>query len=89
MRRPRTTIAGLMLAVALAAGILASYQAGRRAQRAATPPPPTTVYITRRGTHYHLAGCRYAAAGTAVALDAVGPRYRPCAYCRPPAVPAP
>lgn len=88
MRRPRVTIAALMLAVALVAGGLASYQAGRRVQLAATPPPPTLVYITRRGSHYHAAGCRYAAAGTAVVLGAVGPRYRPCAYCRPPAAPA-
>jgi hypothetical protein len=84
MRRPRVTIAALMLAVAAIAGSLASYQAGRRAG-----PPPTSpvVYTTRRGTHYHAAGCRFAA-GPPVPLDAVDRRLRPCAYCRPPALPA-
>lgn len=80
----RITLAGALAIVAVVAGLLASYQGGRRAQLAATPPPPPVVYITRRGGHYHAAGCRYAAAGTPVRLDRVGSRYRPCAYCRPP-----
>lgn len=79
----RITVGGLMLAVA-AAGVGAGLcETGRRS----APPPPATVYVTRRGSHYHAAGCRYAAAGTPVRLDQVGGRYRPCAYCRPPAAP--
>lgn len=47
------------------------------------------VYVTRTGRHYHAAGCRYAAVGHAVGLGQVDARLRPCAYCRPPALPAP
>jgi len=85
-RRPRTTIAALMLAVAAVAAALASYRAGRRAEQLA-PTPPAVVWITRTGARYHRAECRYAAAGKAVGIGQVGGR-RPCAYCRPPAAPA-
>ncbi|MGP0062562.1 MAG: hypothetical protein ACLQGP_03025 [Isosphaeraceae bacterium] len=88
MRRPRTTIAGLMLAVAAIAGALAAYQHGRRAERSAIGPPPVMVHITRTGKRYHDAGCRFLNHGsTAVRLDQVGAR-TPCSYCRPP-VPVP
>ena len=85
MPRPRLTIASMMLAIAVIAGSLGSYQAGRRAD---PPPRPVTVYVTRTGRHYHAAGCRYAAVGRAVGLGQVPARLRPCAYCRPPTVPA-
>ncbi len=88
MSRPRLSVSALMLAIAAIAGMLAAYQGGRRAQLAALGPPPVSVWITPRGTHYHRADCRYAARGAEVRLDRLGPRYAPCAYCRPPAAPS-
>jgi micrococcal nuclease len=60
------------------------------AEPAATGPEPAAagpvpVYITRTGTKYHRAGCRYVARnGTAVPVDEAAARYRPCSVCDPP-----
>jgi micrococcal nuclease len=48
----------------------------------------TTVYVTKTGTKYHRAGCRFLAkSATAIRLGEVGTRYQPCAVCDPPVLP--
>ena len=43
-----------------------------------------TVYVTKTGKKYHVAGCSYLKSSTAISLaDAVG-RYSPCSKCNPP-----
>jgi hypothetical protein len=52
---------------------------------AAAPWAETTVYITKTGTKYHRAGCRFLAKGaTPIRLAEVGTKYHPCAVCDPP-----
>jgi hypothetical protein len=42
------------------------------------------VYVTRTGSKYHRAGCRFLARNsTAIRLTEVG-RYQPCGVCHPP-----
>jgi micrococcal nuclease len=54
-----------------------------------TPVDDGTVFITRTGTKYHRAGCRYVAAdAAALPLEQAAARYGPCSVCRPP-VPEP
>jgi micrococcal nuclease len=44
-----------------------------------------TVFITRTGTKYHRAGCRYVAPDSAaLPLERAAARYAPCSVCRPP-----
>jgi micrococcal nuclease len=44
-----------------------------------------TVFITRTGTKYHRAGCRYATAdAAALPLERAAARYAPCSVCGPP-----
>jgi micrococcal nuclease len=46
-----------------------------------------TVFVTRTGTRYHRAGCRYLtadAAAQALPLARAAPRYQPCSVCAPP-----
>jgi micrococcal nuclease len=50
------------------------------------PGAEGTVFITRTGTKYHRAGCRYVAAdATALPLEQAAARCAPCSACRPPA----
>jgi hypothetical protein len=52
------------------------------------PGPDELVYVTRTGSRYHRAGCRFLAKGAiAVRMAEVGTRYQPCRVCHPPAVP--
>lgn len=84
MKRPRVTIAGLMVFIAVVAGGFGSYRAGRRAEQLARPRP-VMVQVTRNGTRYHLAGCRYLRNGSvSVPLTEPRTRYRACLGCRPP-----
>lgn len=50
------------------------------------PEPQTNiVYVTKSGTKYHLAGCRYLSSSSiAKALDEVRGKYEPCTVCNPP-----
>jgi hypothetical protein len=51
-----------------------------------TANPDEVVYVTRTGTKYHRAGCRFLAKGaTAIRLADVGTKYQPCGVCHPPA----
>jgi len=44
-----------------------------------------TVYVTRTGTKYHTASCRYAKKASPMALkDAVARGLSPCSICKPP-----
>lgn len=81
MRR-RFTLRALLAAIAAVALLLAAYQAGKRAV-----PRPATVWVTRTGSRYHRAGCRYLrSGGLPVPLDRVKAdgRYRACTRCGPP-----
>lgn len=54
-------------------------------------PPAVTkeivVYVTRTGTKYHRAGCRYLARSSIpMSLKEAAARYSPCSVCRPPVV---
>jgi hypothetical protein len=43
-----------------------------------------TVYVTRTGTKYHRAGCRYLSKSMIpMPLQEAAQRYRPCSVCRP------
>lgn len=45
----------------------------------------TTVYITRTGTRYHVAGCRYLRQSSIpIALSEARKSYIPCKVCQPP-----
>lgn len=50
------------------------------------PEPQTkTVYVTKSGTKYHVAGCRYLSSSSiAKSLDEVRGKYEPCTVCNPP-----
>jgi micrococcal nuclease len=54
----------------------------------AVSPASGTVYVTRTGSKYHRAGCRYVVnnkGAVAMALDqAAARRYAPCSVCDPP-----
>jgi len=60
----------------------------RRADAAESKLPESaedpTVYITKSGTKYHTAGCRYAKSGTPMPLSQAAARYSPCSVCSPP-----
>jgi len=44
-----------------------------------------TVYVTRTGTKYHRAGCRYLARSQIpMSLKEAAARYGPCSVCKPP-----
>lgn len=44
-----------------------------------------TVYITRTGTKYHRAGCRYLSKSMIpISLEEAKARYGPCSVCKPP-----
>lgn len=48
-------------------------------------PSSVTVYITRTGTKYHRAGCRYLSkSAIPISLEQAKARYSPCSVCRPP-----
>ena len=81
MRPPRPSLRALMAAVAGVAVVLGSYQGGRR-----SVPRPTTVMLSRTGSRYHRAECRYLrGGGLPVTLpDARDGGYRPCRACGPP-----
>jgi micrococcal nuclease len=50
-----------------------------------TPGEEGTVFITRTGTKYHRAGCRYVTAdAAALPLERAAARYAPCSVCGPP-----
>jgi hypothetical protein len=52
---------------------------------ASEPPEDVTVYITRTGSKYHRAGCRYLAQSSIpISLSAASARYGPCSVCNPP-----
>lgn len=51
---------------------------------ASTPAVATTVYVTRSGSKYHTASCRYAGSGTPISLTEARSRYQPCKICSPP-----
>jgi hypothetical protein len=45
----------------------------------------TTVYVTRTGTKYHTANCRYLRSSSRpVALSEAAALYTPCSVCQPP-----
>jgi hypothetical protein len=47
-----------------------------------TDPTDSTVYITRTGTKYHLAGCRHLKSAIPITLkDAKELGYTPCSVC--------
>jgi micrococcal nuclease len=49
-----------------------------------------TVYITRTGTKYHQAGCRYLArSAIPIALSEAALSYSPCSVCDPPTLSSP
>lgn len=50
------------------------------------PEPETNiVYVTKSGTKYHVAGCRYLSSSSiAKSLDEVRGKYEPCTVCNPP-----
>jgi hypothetical protein len=53
----------------------------------AVPPASGTVYVTRTGSKYHRAECRYVAKAkgvVAMALDQAAACYAPCSVCDPP-----
>jgi len=54
-------------------------------------PQDQTVYVTRTGKKYHVAGCRYLRSSQiAMKLkDAVNAGYTPCSVCRPPTLSEP
>jgi hypothetical protein len=86
MTRPRTTIGGGMVLIALIGGGLGAYRAGRRAEQLAHPRP-VMVWTTAHGSRWHREGCRYLrGGGLAVELDQLraDPRRGPCTICRPP-----
>lgn len=43
-----------------------------------------TVYVTKSGTKYHRAGCRYLKSSTAMPLSQAASQYSPCSVCNPP-----
>jgi hypothetical protein len=48
-------------------------------------PEEVIVYVTRTGSKYHRAGCRYLARSSIrVSLNEAARRYGPCAVCKPP-----
>jgi hypothetical protein len=55
-----------------------------------TPPATsntaqTTVYVTKSGACYHIAGCRsLSRSAIPMSLSEAAARYRPCSVCRPP-----
>ena len=54
-------------------------------------PQDQTVYVTRTGKKYHVAGCRYLRSSQ-IAMnlkDAVNAGYTPCSVCRPPTLSEP
>jgi micrococcal nuclease len=52
------------------------------------PSADEVVYVTKTGTKYHRAGCRFLAKGaTPIRLAEVGRKYEPCAVCDPPRLP--
>lgn len=64
----------------------------RPTPRATSPSRPSrprsravTVYVTRSGSRYHRAQCRYVASGAIpLNLTEAARRYAPCSVCRPP-----
>jgi hypothetical protein len=68
-KRRLTVVAAIALVLALGA------------QRAADP----IVYITKTGTKYHTATCRYLRQSKyAIRLSETRGRYTPCSVCKPP-----
>jgi methylphosphotriester-DNA--protein-cysteine methyltransferase len=61
-------------------------QAGVTPQVKTQVDPGTIVYVTKTGTKYHRAGCRYLAKSSIpMSLkDAVAKGYGPCSVCKPP-----
>jgi len=56
------------------------------AKPASTPTEKVIVYVTRTGTKYHNAGCRYLAQSSIpMVLTEASARYGPCSVCNPPA----
>ncbi len=48
-------------------------------------PIEETVYVTRTGSKYHLAGCRYLRQSSIpMKLSEARKLYTPCSVCRPP-----
>jgi len=62
----------------------------KAASPASAPPAADgaeTVYVTRTGTKYHRAGCRFLAKSTIpIALKTAAGRYGPCSVCAPPRI---
>jgi hypothetical protein len=69
-------------------------QSSSAARSSISPSPKTTtatgsedvvVYVTRTGSKYHRAGCRYLARSSIpMPLKEAAARYGPCSVCRPP-----
>ncbi len=59
------------------------------AARAVASAVEVRVYVTKSGSKYHRAGCRYLSEGaTEIALEeALTKGYEPCAVCAPPSTP--
>jgi hypothetical protein len=56
-----------------------------QAQAAADDDKSITVYITKTGTKYHKAECRYLAKSSIpITLDVAAKRFTACSVCRPP-----
>ena len=52
---------------------------------ASGPTEDVTVYVTRTGSKYHRAGCRYLAQSSMpMLLSTASARYGPCSVCNPP-----
>jgi hypothetical protein len=58
------------------------------AQPVSTAEQSQTVYVTRTGSKYHRAGCRYLSkSAIATTLKEAAAAYSPCSVCKPPILP--
>jgi hypothetical protein len=74
-------------AVLVCAGILPSPSCNPKTQGASyeTERAETTVYVTRTGSKYHRAGCRYLSKSMIpITLSDAKAKYSPCSVCNPP-----
>ncbi len=68
-------------------GAGAARSSPKEGQPLVTPTPASSadpiVYVTKSGTKYHTASCRYAKTGTSMKLSEAQGRYGPCSVCEP------
>jgi endonuclease YncB( thermonuclease family) len=65
--------------------VLAVPRVAEGSQATAATPQSQTVYVTRTGTKYHRAGCRYLSrSAIPMSLKEAKARYTPCSVCNPP-----